>query len=305
MVSLTLALFLTALGAEKEAGLDDYLGKWDIMLLDTGTTFNACWWKVEKNDGAPAASLVWRWGSVVPAQKVEVSGGEIRMVTRDGKKETTFRAKLEGDRLAGSVQDPDGKTYHFEGKRAPDLRAPASDKWGKPLDLFDGKTLQGWRLRDAGAGKMGWEAKDGALVNSKPGMDLVTERRFKDFKLHLEFNVDKHSNSGIYLRGRYEVQILDDYGKPVEPHGNGAVYSRLAPRQNVSKPAGEWQTCDITLIGRELTVSLNGKPIIEKGHLDGITGGALSAYEDEAGPLLLQGDHGKVSFRNIVLTPLE
>ena len=304
MLSFTLALALAACGADREPGLEEYRGRWNIMLLDTGTTFNACWWDVDQHEGAPAASLVWRWGSVVPANKVEVKEGEIRIVTRDGQKETTYRAKLVEDRLVGTVQNPDGKAFHFEGRRAPELRA-AGGKPGKPIALFDGKTLQGWKLRDPQAKKMGWEAKDGVLINSQPGMDLVSEKTFKDFQLHLEFNVDKRSNSGIYLRGRYEVQILDDHGRPVEPHGNGAVYSRLAPRQNVSKPAGEWQTCDITLIGRELSVSLNGQPIIEKGRLDGITGGAIGAYEGEPGPLMLQGDHGKVSFRNIVVTPIE
>jgi hypothetical protein len=203
------------------------------------------------------------------------------------------------------VRYADGKIHHFEGKRAPELAAPASPKWGTPVTVFDGKSLAGWSLRDAKA-KMGWAVENGelAVVEPKGNADLVSEKTFQDMKLHLEFNVEPKSNSGVYLRGRYEIQI-----ESADPHSVaaaqkcGSLYSRIAPKVDATRPAGEWQTFDITLVGRQLTVVLNGKTIIEKAEVDGITGGAINPFDGEPGPLMLQGDHGKVRFRNIVVTP--
>jgi hypothetical protein len=138
-----------------------------------------------------------------------------------------------------------------------------------------------------------------------PSSDIVTERQYMDYKLHLEFNVAPKSNSGIYLRGRYEVQIQDDYGKAPESHLIGGLYGFIDPIENAGKKAGEWQTYDITLLGRHITVVLNGKTVIDDKEIPGITGGALHSREGEPGPLMLQGDHGAVSFRNVVLTPLK
>jgi hypothetical protein len=142
------------------------------------------------------------------------------------------------------------------------------------------------------------------VVEPKDNSDLVSEASFENFKLHVEFNVDAHSNSGVYLRGRYEIQILDndDPKMALDPHGCGALYSRVAPKLDATKPAGEWQSYDISLVGRSLQVVLNGKPILDT-IVDGITGGALDPFEGGPGPLMLQGDHGKVRFRNILVTP--
>jgi hypothetical protein len=136
-----------------------------------------------------------------------------------------------------------------------------------------------------------------------PSSDIRTEKDFSDFKLHIEFNCPSKSNSGVYLRGRYEVQVMDSYGQPPESHRLGGLYGFIDPTENAGKPGGEWQTFDITLLGRYVTVVLNGKTIIDDKEIPGITGGALNSREGEPGPLLLQGDHGKVSYRNIVLTP--
>ncbi|HAV62346.1 MAG TPA: DUF1080 domain-containing protein, partial [Verrucomicrobiales bacterium] len=151
----------------------------------------------------------------------------------------------------------------------------------------------------------GWEVKDGLLVNARPGNDLVTERKFNDFKLRAEFRYPKGSNSGLYLRGRYEVQIEDNFGQEINSHRIGGVYGFLTPRVNAAKPAGEWQTMEITLVGRVVTVVLNGEPIIERQAIPGITGGALDSDEGAPGPLLIQGDHGPVEFRELTLTPAE
>ena len=211
-----------------------------------------------------------------------------------------FEARLEGGMLKGQVTYPDGKVHHFEGRKAPVLasseRAVEEDR--KP---FDGQTLNGWHPRDPKA-KNGWAVVDGelAVVDPKGNSDLVSDAKFQDMQLHLEFNIEPKSNSGVYLRGRYEIQILDnpDAKMALDTHGCGAVYSRLAPKLDATKPAGEWQTLDIEFIGREVEVKLNGKTVV-KDVVDGITGGALSPWEGEPGPLMLQGDHGKVRFRNI------
>lgn len=177
--------------------------------------------------------------------------------------------------------------------------------WGRPVTLFDGQTLNGWHVRDPKA-KNGWKVVNGelAVVEAKGNTDLVSDLAFQDLKLHVEFALDPKANSGVYLRGRYEVQLLDnpDAKMALDMHGCGAVYSRLAPTVDASKPAGEWQTLDIELVGRQISVVLNGTRIVQDV-IDGITGGALSPFEEEAGPLMLQGDHDRVRFRNIVVTP--
>ena len=284
---------------------DDYVGRWNVRITDGDDTFVGGWFKVEKKEAGLAGSVVWRWGSAGPAKTTEVAEGTLRMVREEQPgKPDVFEARLEGSTLKGQVRYPDGKVNHFEGRRAPELAAAAAPKWGNPVTLLDGKTLQGWKLRDSKA-KMGWAVVNGelAVVEPKGNADLVSDKTFQDLKLHLEFNVEPHSNSGVYLRGRYEIQILDDPSKVTEEHGCGALYSRIAPKLDATRPAGEWQTFDITLVGRSLTVVLNGKTIIDGGQVDGITGGAINPFEGEPGPLMLQGDHGKVRFRNIVVTP--
>lgn len=169
--------------------------------------------------------------------------------------------------------------------------------------LFNGRDLTGWKMRHA-EGKNGWKVVDGVLTNTPPSTDLVTEEKFGDFRLKLAYRIPAGSNSGIYLRGRYEIQVNDDHGKPVGKHINGSVYGRIAPTENASRPAGEWQTVDATLVGRRVTVVLNGKKIIDNQMIEGPTGAALDDREAEPGPLMLQGDHGVVAFRDITITPL-
>jgi 3-keto-disaccharide hydrolase len=307
MLASSVAAEAAAQSPAKVPTVDDYTGRWNVRLTDADNTFVGGWLKVEKNDAGLGGAVVWRWGSALPAKKAEVEAGKLRLVREEKPgKADVFEAHLEGDVLKGEVRYADGKVNHFEGKRAPELKAEAAPKWGAPVTLFDGKTLQGWKLRDPKA-KMGWAVVDGdlAVVAPEGNADLVSDKAFQDLKLHLEFNVDPHSNSGVYLRGRYEIQILDDKSKATEEHGCGALYSRIAPKLDATKPAGEWQTFDITLVGRRLDVVLNGKAIIEDASVDGITGGAINPFEGEPGPLMLQGDHGRVRFRNVVVTPAE
>ncbi len=304
-VSLILAGALAAQEPVKMPAGDGVVGKWNVKITDATDTFASGGFQISKRGGGLAGGVVWRWGSYLPAKSVELKDGTLVIVREETKgKPDTFEARLEGDVLKGKVTYADGKVHHFEGKRAPLLLSRKAPVWGAPVTLFDGKTLDGWKLRDPKK-KNGWKAVDGELVvvDPKDNSDLVSERTFQDLKLHVEFNVEPKSNSGVYLRGRYEIQILDnpDAKMALDPHGCGAVYSRMAPKMDATKPAGEWQTYDITMVGRQITVVLNGQTIVE-GVVEGITGGALSPYEDEPGPLMLQGDHGKVRFRNVVVT---
>ncbi|MFN8096063.1 MAG: DUF1080 domain-containing protein [Vicinamibacteria bacterium] len=308
----TLCLILAAaLAAQatpaKAPTADDYLGRWNLKITDAPDTFASGGFQIEKKDGALAGGLVWRWGSYLPAQSVEVKDGVLRIVRDEEKKGKldTFEARLEGDTLKGQVTYPDGKVAHFEGKKAPNLMSRKAPVWGAPVSLFDGKSLAGWHPRDPKA-KNGWAVENGELVVVEPkgNSDLVSDQAFQDMKLHLEFNVDAKSNSGVYLRGKYEVQILDnpDEKMALDTHGCGAVYSRLAPKTNAAKGAGQWQTLDVEFVGRQVKVTLNGTAIVQ-GVVEGVTGGAISPFEGEPGPLMLQGDHGKVRFRNVTVTP--
>jgi len=304
-VSLILAGALAAQAPAKTPTADDYAGRWNVKITDAEDTFAGGGFQITKKGGVLSGGVVWRWGSYLPAKSVEVKDGALVIVREEkpGKKDT-FEARLEGEALKGKVTYPDGKIHHFEGRRAPLLLSKKAPVWGAPVTLFDGKTLAGWKLRDPKK-KNGWAVVNGdlAVVESKDNADLVSEQAFQDMKLHIEFNVDPKSNSGVYLRGRYEIQIeAQDPASVTAEQKCGALYSRIAPKINATKPAGEWQAYDIEIVGRQIGVTLNGKKIVQ-GILDGITGGAINPFEDEPGPLMLQGDHGKVRFRNIVVTP--
>jgi hypothetical protein len=202
----------------------------------------------------------------------------------------------------------------FTGKRIPEYGDPPKvkkAKFGEPVTLFNGKNLDGWKMLHEGSDN-GWKALDGTLVNDPvqvPGErkrygNLRTVDTFEDFNLKLEVNVPEGSNSGVYLKGIYEIQVQDSYGKELDSHNMGGLYSRITPLVAAEKPAGEWQTMDITLYKRHVTVKLNGKTLIDNQPVKGVTGGAITSDEFIPGPLYLQGDHGPVSYRNIVLTPI-
>lgn len=192
---------------------------------------------------------------------------------------------------------------------APDL---TSLKFGEPVTLFNGNDLTGWKLINENQTN-GFKVVNGLLVNEPvqpEGVERVrygnlrTEQEFEDFNLKIEVNIPAGSNSGVYLRGMYEIQVMDSYKRELDPHNMGAVFSRIKPTVAAEKPAGEWQTLDITLCERHITVILNGIKIIDNQPVYGPTGGAMKSDVFAPGPIYLQGDHGKVSYRNILLTPI-
>jgi hypothetical protein len=212
-----------------------------------------------------------------------------------------FSAVVEGDNLTGEIVSPSGSRIRVAGLRAPSLSRSRSPEWLEQKDLLAGG-LSGWRLEDPD-GRSNWTIANGELVNSASGTNLITRDTWTDFKLHIEVNVPANGNSGIYLRGRHEVQVDDSYGKPPNILGMGAIFGQVPPLAQPARPAGEWQAFDITLIGRRVTVVLNGTTMLDNAEIPGITGGALDSAEGAPGPIMLQGDHTAVRYRNIRITP--
>ena len=211
--------------------------------------------------------------------------------------EVRFDVKVRGDRFAGGVEVVDGD---FEA----DVTGVRRRRWGRPIRLFNGKDLSNWDFQKVSNGENRWKVIDGEMVNSRPGWNAFTKQKFKDYKLRVDVKVPPRGNSGIYLNGRYEVQVNDSYGRGISKSGMGAIYTRAVPTANPAKPANEWQTFEITFVDYYATVVLNGRKIIDNVLIEGITGGALDSHESQPGPILLQGDHSQITYRNIVLTPL-
>lgn len=326
-----LVLACTSCATAMAADVTPFLGSWALDLPGHG----AGWLRVTQEDGYLDGSLLWYGGSVNPLDSVYLDGDTL-YVTRNRTVERkdaagkvirthtfveTFSFKASGDTLTGTQMSPNPEGMvvgrcEFTGKRIPPLpEKPDLSKlrYGKPVKLFNGKNLKGWTLTNPSA-KSGWSAEKGILVNNpaqKEGQphinygNLRTEKEFEDFNLKLQVNVPPNGNSGIYLRGIYEVQVFDSFGKPLDSHNMGAIYSRITPSVAAEKPAGEWQDVDITLCDRHVTVKLNGRTIIDNEPLLGCTGGALWSDEFKPGPIYLQGDHTGVQYKNVVLTPIE
>ena len=242
-------------------------------------------------------------GSARPISQIFVEGDKFHFSIPPQWDNTNTELKMEGtfsaEQLTGTISLPIGKTWPFVAVRAPSLRRDKLPVWGTPVRLFNGKDLTGWTA----LGVNQWIVENGVLRSPKSGANIRTEKTFTDFKLHIEFRYPKHSNSGVYLRGRYEVQIEDSKGAEPWKGGLGAIYGFIKPSDNMAKADGEWQRYDITLTGRLVTVVVNGKTVILNQEIPGITGGALDSKEGEPGPIFMQGDHGPIEYRNIVITP--
>lgn len=281
------------------------IGRWDLV-VDVPGRHKAAWLEVRHSGRSMlVGAFVNQVGSARPVARIDYKDGSFSFKLppqwNDDEGENTVSGQLKGDSISGTISYANGQKSAFRGARAPSLVRAAAPVWGAPVKLLNGKDLTGWTT--LGEGKNQWEVVGGVLRNKASGTDLVTERAFTDFKLHLEFRYPKGSNSGVYLRGRYEVQVEDTQGNEPKIDGIGAVYGHLIPNELAALGPDTWQTYDITLIGRRVTIVLNGKTIIADQVIPGITGGALDSDEGKAGPLFLQGDHGPVEYRNIVITP--
>lgn len=292
--------------APDAAAAKPFLGRWDLTLKSPDGEYPS-WLEIRLEDGKLAAQMVGRWGNARPLPKVEISDGEVTFVSpkeeEDLPADMVFVGKLSGDILSGSVTGPKAGPWTWSGRRAPLLQRKGTPKWGKPVSLFNGKDLTGWKMSEPNSAAV-WKVEDGTLISPGHGPEIINEKKFQDFKLHIEFNCSPNANSGVYLRGRYEVQIEDDSIQEPPSHHTGGVYGFLSPSPEMPRKPGEWQTFDITLIGRTITVVQNGKTIIDRQEIPGITGGALDSREELPGPIYLQGsEKNHVAFRNIVVTP--
>jgi hypothetical protein len=320
-------VFTLSIGvASLASAANPFIGHWALTIPGGG----AGWLGVVEKNGKLESTILWGGGSVVPVTRTSLADDTLVLIRESrspAKGDTpaiitteTITAKIKGDDLLLTTvksrpNQPEFDRAEFTGKRTPPP-PPAPDvskvKFGAPIVLFNGRDLEGWRLTHSRAAN-GWRVQDGLLLNDpvqeegRPKRNygnLRTDREFEDFNLTLEMNVPPRGNSGIYLRGIYEVQVSDSAGRPLNSHNMGAIYSRITPTVAVEKPAGEWQTMDITLVDRHVTVILNGQKIIDNQPVLGCTGGALWSDPFRPGPIYLQGDHTGVSYRNLVLRPV-
>jgi hypothetical protein len=329
-MSVLVGCVLSAVATRAASSAEDFTGRWALDLAGGG----AGWLEISPQAGWFDGLLLWGGGSVLPVASVGVSDGKLTVtrlrsverkdpagvVVRTQQLTDVITAEVSGDTLKGVLTAPriDGRGVDrtaFTGKRIPKLPSPpdlTKVRWGEPITLFNGRDLQGWRMVEPKAAN-GWVVESGVLANRPTQVEgqpqkrygnLRTDREFEDFNLKLEVKVPPHNNSGIYLRGIYEVQVLDSHGKPLDSHNMGAIYSRIAPMVSAEKPVGEWQSLDITLVDRHVTILLNGTNIIDNQPLLGCTGGALWADEFRPGPIYLQGDHGAVDYRDLILRPV-
>jgi len=305
-----LLLSATPIGASgplPTIGADDkIIGRWDMTIMEVNGVQYPSWFEATNDNGKLSGRFVGRVGSQRPIKTIEFANGHLTFSLpiqyERHKSDLKFEANLVRGRLEGTTFDPNGATLKWTAVRAPKFDHKTTAKWGKPVSLFNGSSLSGWKVRDPKKDGT-WRVVDSVLENTPHGTDLITEQNFVDFKLHVEFKMVEKSNSGVYLRGRYEVQIEDNFGQEPESHRIAGVYGFITPSSNPAKKAGEWQTFDITLVGRRVTVVFNDKKIIDNAEIPGITGGALDSSEGVAGPIMLQGDHEKIYYRNIVITP--
>ena len=331
-LSITSCKVETKTNPVQKTDLSEFLGQWTIDIKGGSVG----WLEVRQEENYLDGDILWGGGSVLPVSDIFMAKGNILMVTRSNnvvrKKDDNgnplktqiitdwLEITKNGEKITGILLNPRSNgsgidTTEFSGTKLPPP-PPAPDlskvKFGAPVTLFNSKDLKGWKLTNEKQVN-GFSVVDGILVNNpvqnegKPHIsygNLRTEQVFEDFNLKIEVNVPAESNSGIYLRGMYEIQVFDSYKKELDSHNMGAVYSRIKPTVNAEKPAGTWQTFDITLCDRHITVILNGTKIIDNQPVYGPTGGAILSDVFAAGPIYLQGDHGKVEYKNIVLTPI-
>lgn len=292
-------------GSDSAALVGPLLGRWDLTVKAPQGEYPS-WLEVSAHDGQLQCRFVSRFGHARVLPKCGFAAGQITFVSpkadEDTQADLVFQGRLISGRLEGALSGAGGTPWRWTGVRAPSLKRNSPPKWGEAIRLFDGKDLRGWHESDPKLKP--WTVENGTLVSPEHGAELVSDRKFEDFKLHLEFNCARGANSGVYLRGRYELQIENDPAPEGPSMRTGGVYGFLAPTPEQPRRPGTWQSYDITLVGRTVTVAQNGHTIIDHKEIPGITGGALDSHEGLPGPIYLQGSEaGHVAFRSIVVTP--
>jgi hypothetical protein len=299
---LTVSALLLPAVAQKES--NPFLGRWDFNITTPAGT-RASWLGVTEKEGKLEVWFQPTGGNVYRVKDFQVDGLHLTLhlsPATANRPAMTWELNARGGKLTGMEKRGDN-TIELTGVRAPELKRSAPKEWTAPEPLFNGKDLEGWEPIGNPANSH-WTVKDGLLVNQEHGANLKTTRVFDDFKLHFEVNCPEGGNSGFYLRGRYEVQIEYEplSSNPVERR-IGSIYGRIAPRPELPRTPGHWETFEVTLVGRTVTVVRNGVTTINHQEIEGITGGALDGNEGEPGPFYIQGDHtGGLKFRNITIS---
>ena len=284
-----------------------YLGRWDLSVT-TPTRERPSWIEITDDHGRLEGLMVGIWGHATPTGEIRIRRGDIEVAVPkdegfpDG---TQLIGRLAGGRLLGTATTLDGASWRWTGQRAPALERKGVPRWGKPVRLFDGKDLAGWTFADPTQASS-WSVEGDTLVKHGRGSEIVTTSTFRDFKLHVEFNCGPMANSGVYLRGRYEVQIETNAAQEPPNRRMGSIYGFITPEPPLPSTPNVWQSYDITLVGRTVTLVYDGRTIVDHREIPGVTGGALNTDEGSPGPLYLQGtEDGRVAFRNIVITPAQ
>jgi hypothetical protein len=305
-LALAIAWVTQSAGAQQ----NPFLGRWSLTSTGDSPAYVG-WLEVTQEAGQLAARFSSRGGSPTPVASIQVGNGEITFQPAAGRRGPSpeHRARVQGEKLVGSTKAGD-RVVEFVGVRPP--KWPAADasaphKSGPPIELFDGKSLDAWDLVRP---DQPWSVIDGEMTNSPPGSkpapgsNLRSKQKFQDYKIHAEYKLDNGAHSGIYFRGRYEMQVLGDVGKPPDKFSHMSVYGWVAPLVNASKPDNEWQTMEGTIVANKISVTLNGQKVHDNSTLDAITTNAVDPNELESGPIQLVGNDGKIWYRRVTVTPI-
>jgi hypothetical protein len=302
----TAAIAVTCIALFAQEGRSPFLGRWGFNIPTPSGANSAAWLGINNEHGPTEVWYQPTGGNVIQVRDFKIDGSHISITISPATQTATqnrpavmWELDAAGDKLTGSQIRGEQKTA-LTGMREPDLNRPAPKAWSKPEALFNGKDLTGWEpIGDVAHNN--WSVKDGTLFNSAHGANLKSTRKFDDFKVHFEVNCPDQGNSGFYLRGRYEVQV--DYESDPPERSMASIYGRIAPIPTPARTPGQWETIDITLVGRTVTEMHNGILVIDHREIEGITGGALDANEGDPGPFYIQGDHtGGLSYRNITVS---
>jgi hypothetical protein len=301
-----LAIALVANVAAQD--IKQFLGRWDMTVTTPSGESYPQWIELTDNNGKIEGRVQPRGGAWHPIEAAQIESG--KLVVTLGSTTTWELTSPSSDKLAGVEKHGNADGPKLAGVKAPSLDRPMPKQWTKPRPLFDGKDLKGWEpIGNVENNK--WVARNGELVNDNPEVpgqkvhgaaNIKTTEKFQDFKLHIEVNCPEGGNSGIYLRGRYEVQVGTEGGK-LPSHEMGAIYSWYPPPQGAENNLGKWTAFDITFVGQHVTVLRDGKMYHDNVEIPGPTGGALDSNEADPGPFYLQGDHhGVIAYRNIMIS---
>jgi len=293
-----------------------FAGRWDIVVTPQANAQPAPknpqalnpypdWMEVVEKDGGTTIRIQPRSGGAREVKDFKLEGSHLSLnmaVPNSKAPASTWELDVNGDKVNGKQQRGNLVLAELSGVRAPKLDRKPPKAWTDPEPIFNGRDLTGWE--PIGTAPNHWVVQNGELVNEEHGANLKTTRKFDDFKLHIEYNCPDEGNSGIYLRGRYEVQVeYEKVDANDKFHSIGSIYSFIAPAVDLPRKPGTWETFDITLVGRHLTIVRNGVKTIDNQEIPGITGGALDSNESEPGPFYIQGDHtGGMKYRNITIS---